>query len=703
MNDKKISKSIDIGTEKLSIEIGELAPRANSSLLASMGETVVLATVTVSKEDTDKDYFPLSVEFIEKFYAGGIISGSRFVKRERFPSEEAVLKARMIDRSLRPLFPANFKRDVQIVVTVLSYDDVNDPVIVGINAASLAVCLSEIPFEGPIAGLKVGLKDGKYILNPSNGLLDESEMEFVVSGFDDKLIMIDGGAKEVDDKSISESFDFASENFEKLIKFQNDIIQEVKPNKFEVSEDDDGSELKDKLESEYGKDLDKIIYELKGNVPGEQRSVALQKIVSDVVEKNEGEYSKAEVSKYLESLVKSRVRAGILEEEKRPSKRALDEIREIVSRTSVLPRTHGSSLFSRGITQSLSIVTLGSTRLEQIVESFEGEETKRFMHHYNGQSFSLGEAGRFNYYPGRREIGHGALAEKALLPVIPSEEDFPYTIRVVSEILSQQGSSSMAATCGSTLALMDAGVPIKHPVAGIAIGLVLSEDEKNYKLLTDIQDLEDFYGDMDFKATGTKNGITAIQMDNKLKGVSISILKDALSAARKGLEFILGKIELEIKTPREKLSKYAPKITTLQVKQDKIADLIGPGGKVIKDIIEKTGVEIDIKQDGQVHVAAVSAEAKEKALKMINDITEEAEVGKIYDGVVSKVEAYGAFVDVSPSISGLVHVSEISDKYVSDTSLFLKEGDKVKVKVIGIDDQGRVNLSIKRVEKDKKE
>lgn len=703
MNDKKISKSIDIGTEKLSIEIGELAPRANSSLLASMGETVVLATVTVSKEDTDKDYFPLSVEFIEKFYAGGIISGSRFVKRERFPSEEAVLKARMIDRSLRPLFPANFKRDVQIVITVLSYDDVNDPVIVGINAASLAVCLSEIPFEGPIAGLKVGLKDGKYILNPSNGLLDESEMEFVVSGFDDKLIMIDGGAKEVDDKSISDSFDFASDNFKKLIKFQKDIIQEVKPNKFDVSEDEKGSELKDKLESEYGKDLDKIIYELKGNVPGEQRSVALQKIVSEVVEKNEGEYSKAEVSKYLEYLVKGRVRAGILEEEKRPSKRALDEIREIVSRTSVLPRTHGSSLFSRGITQSLSIVTLGSTRLEQIVESFEGEETKRFMHHYNGQSFSLGEAGRFNYYPGRREIGHGALAEKALLPVIPSEDDFPYTIRVVSEILSQQGSSSMAATCGSTLALMDAGVPIKHPVAGIAIGLVLSEDEKKYKLLTDIQDLEDFYGDMDFKVTGTKNGITAIQMDNKLKGVSISILKDALSAARKGLEFILGKIELEIKTPREKLSKYAPKITTLQVNQDKIADLIGPGGKVIKDIVEKTGAEIDIKQDGQVHVAAVSAEAKEKALKMINDITEEAEVGKIYDGVVSKVEAYGAFVDVSPSISGLVHVSEISDKYVSDTSLFLKEGDKVKVKVIGIDDQGRVNLSIKRVKKDKTE
>lgn len=705
MSKDKISKSCECADRTITFETGVFAPRANSSILASMGETVVLVTVTVSKEETDKDYFPLSVEYVEKFYAGGIISGSRFVKRERFPSDSAILKARMIDRSLRPLMPDDFRREVQVIVTVLSYDENNDPIIIAINAASAAIGISGVPFEGPVAGLRVGLIDDKFVLNPKNGELNQSQMDFVISGMGDKIVMIDAGAKEVSEDKVADSFDFAQENFVQLIKFQEEFIKEVGKGEvpYEIREKD--PELVEGIEKKYDKKIQDLIYELKGNIPGEKRSVAMAEIIEEFVKENEGEYSKSDVEKSLSKIVKSRVREGILESEKRPSGRKLDEIREISALVELLPRTHGSGFFARGITQALSIVTLGSTRLEQILESFEGEETKRYMHHYNGPSYSLGEAGRYNYYPGRREIGHGALAEKALLPVIPSEEEFPYTIRVVSEVLSQQGSSSMAATCGSTLALMDAGVPIKRAIAGIAIGLVTSDDAKKHVLLTDMQDLEDFYGDMDFKVTGSSEGITAIQMDNKLTGVQIDVLKEALKRAKSARDIVLEKMLSVIKEPREKLSSYAPKITTIKINTEKIADLIGPGGKVIRGIIEDTGAEIDIKDDGLVHISAVSEESRKKAVDMINNITEEAEVGKIYKGEVASLAPYGAFVDVSPSISGLVHISEISDKYVSDPAQFLKKGQEVKVKVIGIDDEGRINMSIKRVTegKEKKE
>ncbi|MDD3647460.1 MAG: polyribonucleotide nucleotidyltransferase [Candidatus Dojkabacteria bacterium] len=700
---QKIVKTLDFDGRKLSFEVGELAPRANSAILASMGETVVLATVTVSKEDTDRDYFPLSVEYIEKFYAGGIISGSRFVKRERFPSEEAVLNARMIDRSFRPLFPDNFRKEVQVVVTVLSYDEKNDPAILGINAASAALCISGVPFDGPVAGVRVGLIDGEFVLNPGADELDTSDLNLVISGYDDRIIMIDSDSREVPDSKIEEALDFGSKYFETSMKFQKELIDELGPGVMEVAVPEINTELKNMINEKYEQKINSIIYDLRGNIPGEERSVEFAKIVDEIMQDEEAGYSKAEVSELLEKIVKTRVRKGILEEQKRPSGRKLDEVREITGKVGLLPRTHGSALFSRGITQSLSIVTIGSTRLEQIVESFEGEETKRYMHHYNGQSFSLGEAGRYNYYPGRREVGHGALAEKALRSVIPSEEEFPYTIRVVSEILSQQGSSSMAATCGSTMALMDAGVPIKNPIAGIAIGLVTSEDLSRYVLVTDMQDFEDFYGDMDFKVTGSREGVTAIQMDNKLKGVPINILKEALAKAKAAREFVLEAMLGIINSPRKELSQYAPKITTIKISVDKIGDLIGPGGKVIKEITEKTGAEIDIRPDGQVHVATVSTEAKEEAMNMISAIVEEAEVGKIYKGKVARIESYGVFVDVSPAISGLVHVSEMADKFVSDPNSIVKIGQTVKVKVIGIDDQDRVNFSMKRVQDERSE
>ncbi len=695
-----ISKSIDFAESKVTFKTGKLAPRANASILASVGETVVLTTVTVGEEDSDRDYFPLTVEYIEKFYAGGVISGSRFVKRERFPSEEAILKARMIDRSLRPLFPDDFRKEVQVVVTVLSYDEKHDPAIVGINSASAAVLMSGLPFEGPVTGVRIGLVDDKLIVNPSNGDLEKSKMDFVLSGREDKVVMIDAGANEIPEDKVSEAFDLAQTHFQEINSFQEEFAKEAGNEKIEYEPKEIDEELVKLVEEKYDSKLQEVIYDLKGNIPGERRSKAISEIKKEIKEENEDKFSKSDIENVIESKVKEKVRYGILKEKKRPSGRDLDEVRNITCDIGILPRTHGSAVFARGITQSLSIVTLGSTKLEQIVESYEGEDTKRYMHHYNGPSFSYGEAGRYSYYPGRREIGHGALAEKALQPVLPSEEDFPYTVRVVSEVLSQQGSSSMAATCGSTLALMDAGVPIKATVGGIAIGLVTDKDSDDFVLITDMQDLEDFYGDMDFKATGTKDGITAIQMDNKLNGIKISILKQALKKARDGRLHVIEKMNEAIEKPREKLSEHAPKITTIEIDPSKIGDLIGPGGKVIRQITEDTGVEIDVKETGAVHIAAASEEARDKALEMIEAIVAEPEVGKVYTGTIDKVAEYGAFIDVSPAISGLIHISELSDKFIKDPNKIVSEGDKVKAKLIKIDDEGRLNFSMKQVRKE---
>jgi len=701
MDKKKIEKTIDFAGQKVKFEVGEFAPRASAAIVASQGETVILATVAISNQDTDRDYFPLSVEYVEKFYAGGIISGSRFVKRERFPSDQAVLKARMIDRSIRPLFPEDFKKEVQIVLTVLSYDDENDPTILAINATSAALMISEVPFDGPVAGVRIGLKDSEMIVNPTVTEMESCEMDFIVSGFDDNIVMIDAGTNEVSEEIIEKVFDLAIKNFKTLNAFQKELADDIETKKAESKDVEEDNSLAETIIKKYDEKFEDIIYELKGNIPGERRWEALDEIISEFAAEHEGEYSKTEVKETVEKILKEKVRNGILTKSMRPSERKMDEIRPLDIRTSILPRTHGSAFFARGITQALSIVTLGSTRLEQVLESFEGEASKRFMHHYNAPGYSVGEAGRYMFIPGRREIGHGSLTEKALNPVMPSEEDFPYTIRVVSEILSQQGSSSMAATCGASLALMDAGVPITSPVAGIAIGLVTSKDMSKHVLLTDVQDLEDFYGDMDFKVTGTERGITAIQMDNKLKGVPVNILKEALQSAKTGRMKILEAMTKELLKPREKLSKYAPKISTLKINPTKIGDLIGPGGKIIRGIIEETGVEIDVKEDGMVHISSVSEEARNEALARIKDIVEEPEVGKVYEGIVDKIVPYGAFINVSPSISGLVHVSEMADGFVKDPSKHVSEGQKVKVKVIGINEEGRVNFSIKRAETSK--
>ncbi|MBN1331520.1 polyribonucleotide nucleotidyltransferase [Candidatus Dojkabacteria bacterium] len=690
--------SINFNGEELHFSTGKLAQKADSTVKVQLGETVVLAIVTVDKAETTLDYFPLSVEYIEKFYAGGIISNSRFVKRERRPSDDAVLKARQVDHSIRSLFPKGFKKAVSVVITVLSYDEVHDPTNLAVTAASSALMLSSVPFNGPSAGVSIGIKeDDSFVLNPKDGDSENYKGEYIISFKEDRVLNIEGYSDQVSEEKMGELMDFAADAVKPLFEIQEKFAKENSKEKMNFEEKVVTEEILKKVEEKYGKEIDEALY-------NEDRRDLHAAIAAKVVEEHEGEISKDDAMTAVDYLARKYMRKAILESEKRVSGRKLDEIREIDVETGVLPRVHGSALFTRGITQAMSIVTLGSTRLSQTLESFEGEETKRFMHHYNGPSYSLGEAGRFSYYPGRREIGHGHISENAFKKILPSEEDFPYTIRVVSEILSQNGSSSMAAACGTSLALMDTGVPIKEQVAGIAVGLVTDdEDLTKYKLVVDMQDVEDFYGDMDFKVVGTKNGITAIQLDNKLEGVPIAILKDAFEKSKAGREHVLSKMNAVIAEPKPELSENAPKVDKLKIDQEKIGELIGPGGKNIRSIIEEAEefgeIDIDIQEDGNVYITAVNKAARDKALELIGEVFEEAEIGKVYDGVVDRVEAYGAFVDVTKNISGLVHVSEMSDSFVKDVNSIVKVGDKVKVKVIGIDDMGRVKMSMKGLNK----
>lgn len=699
MEEKKIS--INFEGEDLTFSTGNLAFRADSAVRVQIGETVVLAIVTVDKEESSLDYFPLSVEYIEKFYAGGIISGSRFVKRERRPSDEAVLKARQVDHSIRSLFPKGFKNAVSVVITVMSYDDVHDPADLAVSAASAALMMSSVPFNGPSASLSVGVnkEDDSLVVNPKVGSEEELRAHFIVGLTEDKVLNIEGWADEVSEEKMDEIMDLAAERVKPLYDLQNKFAKEFGREKLEYSEKPVAEEIIKLVEEGYHDQIREALY----NKPDRKEEYA--RIVSEIVEKNEGNVSKQNATDALEYIARKIMREGVLKEEKRTSGRELTEIRPISIDVGVLPRVHGSSLFTRGLTQAMSIVTLGSTRLSQTLESFEGEEEKRFMHHYNGPSYSYGEAGRFSYYPGRREIGHGHITENALKTILPSEEEFPYTIRVVSEILSQNGSTSMAAACATSLALMDAGVPLKTAVAGIAIGLVTADDNlEEYKLLTDMEDVEDFYGDMDFKVVGTKNGITAIQLDNKLRGVPISILKEAFRRSRDGRLFILDKMNAVLQQSRDQVSEHAPKVDVLHIDQTRIGELIGPGGKNIKNIVETAeafgDIDIDIQDDGTVYVTAVSSEARDKALGMINEMFEEAEVGKEYDGVVDRIESYGLFVKITSNISGLVHISEITEGFIKDLSKHFKVGDKVKVKVIGIDDMGRVKLTMKGLNPD---
>jgi len=691
MNTPEKVKEIALNGSKLTFKIGKLATRAEVAVWAQLGETVLLTVLAMGKEESTMDYFPLTVEYIEKFYAGGVISGSRFLKREMRPSEGAVLKARQVDHSIRSLFPKEYKKEISIIQTVLSYDEKHDPELLATTSASLALMLSSAPFAGPCASVRVGVKGSDLLLNPDHDVIETLDGEFMVSVRDGRILNIEGWGNEVPEELMAKVLDFAVEHSKPLLKLQLELQKEVGKVKEKVEEVDISKELIKKLEKQYQKDINEALYNF------DTRSNIYNDIIKKQLEEDP-ELDKALILNAIDYIARNIMRSGVLKDEKRSSNRKLNEVRDLEIEIGVLPRVHGSALFRRGRTQCLTILTLGSTRLVQTLESFEGEAEKRFMHHYNAPGYSMGEAGRFNYYPGRREIGHGNIGENALKAMLPKIEDFPYTIRAVSEILSQQGSSSMAASCGTSLALMDAGVPVKSQVGGVSLGLVTEDgNEKNYKLLVDIEDVEDFYGDMDFKVTGTGKGVTAIQLDNKLQGIPAEILKDAFIKSKAARSEILDAMNKIIDHPHTELSQYAPKVKLLKINPAKIGELIGPGGKVIKGILEKLAneVEIDIKDDGSVTITAEDVTKIAAAEEFINNIVMEAQVGMVYSGIVDKLAPYGAFVDVSPSISGLLHVSEMSDKFVKDPAQILKEGQEVKVKVKGINDDGRISFTMK--------
>ncbi|MHB8442886.1 MAG: polyribonucleotide nucleotidyltransferase [Patescibacteria group bacterium] len=688
-----VRKETTLGDTKISFESGVFAPKAHCSILATMGETVVLATVVTREMKENPGFFPLTIEYMERLYASGMISSSRFIKREGRPSSNEILKARMIDRSIRPIFKEDFRDEIQLVVTVLSYDKLNDPVIIGISAASLALMVAGIPFEGPVAGLRVGLLNNEFILNPIPTILDSSDLNLFISSTKDSISMIEAGANNIPENKMIEAIEFAKNQTKPLIDIQNDFLNEINnDNKIEYIKHGVDESLLKEIDSKFHDDIEKSIWDTENK--------ELEKKIGETFDTD---HDPKDVEEAVHELFRRSFRGGILKNSIRPDKRALDEVRPLYIKIDILPRTHGSAIFQRGETQILSVATLASAKQSQTIENIEGEEVKRYMHHYNFPGWSVGEISRNLYYPSRRDIGHGALAERALERQIPPMSEFPYAIRVVSETLSSNGSSSMASVCGSTLALMAAGVKIKNPISGIAMGLVMDESTKKYVILTDIQGPEDHFGDMDFKVAGSKDGITALQMDNKLKGISIEVLKEALEQAKKARLFILSKMLEVLPTPRESLSIYAPQIKIIKIDPTKIGEVIGGGGKTIKNIIEKSGTDIEISDDGSISISAVEEKQFALALKMIENITKEVEIGHTYEGTVAKITTYGAFINVTPSISGLVHVSEMSDTFTKDPTDIVSEGDTVLIKIIGKDDQGRLKFSMKQASESDKE
>jgi polyribonucleotide nucleotidyltransferase len=697
---EKTSVTLDFAGKELTFETGHLAPQATSSILARLGDTVVLVTVVAGQVRADLDYFPLSVEYTEKLYAGGRIKGSRWVKREGRPTDESILIGRLIDRSIRPLFPKEFKNEVQVVVTVLSVDGEHEPDILALNAVSAALAISPIPWKGPIGAIRMGaVKDpesgnSELIFNPtvSEGLT--SDLDIVVSQSSDLTVMVEAGALQVEEATVHAAIVQAHEETKKMITFINDLVKKVGQEKIAVSPDPLLSEAVALLEKSYKSDIEALIA---GRVNKEGSGSETDDLLSQIEEKEKldnpsTKLDKKVFAKALEKVMFSIIRGNVVSKKARPDGRKVDEIRPINIEVGILPRTHGSAVFERGLTQALSIVTLGSPRMEQLIESAEGEESKRYIHHYSGPPYSFGQAGRIGT-PSRREIGHGALAERALFAVIPSKDKFPYTIRVVSEVLSQNGSSSMASTCGSTLALMDAGVPISKPVAGISIGM-MSEKEK-YVLLTDIIGLEDFSGDMDFKVAGTDAGITAIQLDVKVPGLTDEQVKEILDRARSARLTILEKMLAVLPEPRTQLSMYAPKIEMLMIPVEKIGELIGPGGKTIKNIIAQTGATVDVEDDGSVTVSGTDDEAVQKAMEWVKGLTREVTVGEVFEGPVKRILPFGAFVEILPGKEGMVHVSKMGQGFVKSPEDVVSIGQVVKVRVAEIDDQGRINLTMK--------
>lgn len=674
----------------LTVTIGKVAEQAGGACLIQYGDTVVLVTSTSSKQPRDGiDFFPLSVDYEEKMYSVGKIPGG-FIKREGRPSEKSILTSRLIDRPIRPLFPDGYRNDVQVLATVLSVDQDYSSEIVAMIGSSIALSISDIPFNGPTGSVLVGYIDGKFIINPTSEERSKSDIHLVVSGTKDAIMMVEAGANEIKEEIMLEGILTAHNEIAKLCDFIEGITKEVGKPKKEYDTFKPNEEIEEKIIS-YGRE--KLVSAI-NTFEKQERLENIDKVSKEIKEIFLEEYpdSKKDIAEIIENMLKEEVRRLILEEGIRPDNRKADEIRPITSEVGLLPRTHGSGLFTRGQTQVLTIATLAGISEAQIIDGLGEEESKRYMHHYNFPPYSVGEA-RMMRGPGRREIGHGALAEKALLPVLPSEEDFPYAIRLVSEVLSSNGSSSQASVCGSTLALLDAGVPIKSSVAGIAMGLIKEND--NVAILSDIQGMEDHLGDMDFKVAGTKDGITAIQMDIKIGGIDKPILEEALEKARIGRLHILGKMNETITAARENVSAYAPKIYTMQINPDKIRDIIGPGGKIINKIIDETGVKIDINDDGKIFIGSVSQEGGEKAMQMINNIVKEVEAGEIYLGKVTRITTFGAFVDVLNGKEGLVHISNIARERVNKVEDVLAIGDEILVKVMEIDNQGRINLSRK--------
>jgi len=710
-----------LANRELSVDIKDLTEQASGSCFLRYGDTVVLATAVMSKNDIpDRGFFPLTVEYEERYYAAGKIKGPRYIKRESRPSDEGICNARLIDRTIRPLFPKEISREVQVVVTVLSYDLQNDPDVLGIVSSSLSLAISDIPWQGPVATVRVGRTENGFILNPTSSEREKSQMDIVFAGMERNgeilINMIDGNFEEVKEGLISEAFEFAKPYLKKLLDFQKEIAEKVGKEKIvlklESLDHKSEKEVKDFLSDR----LEKAIFQSKKGERITDLSQLKEELINYIEEKpstraelgaglvphrnkvSGAGYSGTEkvnlAKKFFEAEIERIIHQNIISKEKRPDGRKLNELREISCQVELLPRTHGSGLFCRGQTKVLSILTLGAPGDQQILEGMEIVGKKRFMHHYNFPPYSSGEI-RPMRGPGRREIGHGMLVERALIPLVPSFEEFPYTMRVVSEILSSNGSTSMASVSSASLALMDAGVPTKAPAAGIALGLIA--DETGYKILTDIQGPEDHHGDMDFKVAGTKNGVTVVQMDVKIDGISEKILKEALEEGKRVRLQILEKMAKVLPKPRAELSSWAPRILTIQINPDKIREVIGPGGKVINEIIEECGVSIDIEDSGKVLITAEKEEAAKKAVSWIENITREVKVGEMFQGKVKRILNFGAFVEILPGQEGLIHISQLSPYRVEKVEDVVKIGDVVPVKVISIDEQGRINLSLKEV------
>lgn len=691
--EKKVFKTEWAGSP-LIIETGQLAKQANGAVLVRYGDTVVLSTATASKEPRNVDFFPLMVNYEEKMYAAGKIPGG-FNKREGRPGEDATLTSRLIDRPIRPLFPKGYRNDVQVFSLVMSVDQNCSPEMAAMIGSSMALSVSDIPFERPIAGVNVGLVDGEFVINPNIEEKAVSQLDLQVAGHKDAINMVEAGAKEVTEETMLNAILFGHKEIQRLVEFQEAIIEEIQPVKSEFIPVEIEASFEEAVRAKAeALDINSAIR----TEEKQQRDINITAVKAEVLNAfdNEEDPENAEVlktvSKILDTLVKDEVRRLITEDKVRPDGRKPEEIRPLASEVGLLPRAHGSGLFTRGQTQAFSVATLGALGEHQIIDGLGTEDQKRYMHHYNFPNFSVGETGPVRG-PGRREIGHGALGERALLEVMPDEKEFPYTIRVVSEVLESNGSSSQASICGSTLALMDAGVPIKAPVAGIAMGLITKDD--NYTILSDIQGMEDALGDMDFKVAGTEKGITAIQMDIKIDGLSEQILREALEQARIGRLYILNHMLETLSEPREQLSQYAPKIEIMHIKAAKIRDVIGPGGKKINEIIDETGVKLDIEQDGTVFIGSKDKEMIDRARKIIEDIVREAEVDAIYMGTVKRIEKFGAFVEIFPGKDALVHISQFSNERVDKVEDVAKIGDQFLVKVTEIDRQGRVNASRK--------